>query len=66
MHRSNVGSADASAPQGPWSIRSWQTTSYGSSPAEESAVARGGPVVEQMHFTPGIPLSATLTAAYRF
>ena len=29
-------------------------------------MARGGPVVEQMHFTPGIPLSATLTAAYRF
>jgi hypothetical protein len=34
--------------------------------ADESAVARGAPVVEQMHFTPGIPLSTTLTAAYRF
>jgi outer membrane receptor protein involved in Fe transport len=34
--------------------------------AEASAVMRGGPVVEQMHFTPGLPLSATLTAAYRF
>ena len=34
--------------------------------ADESAVMPGAPVVEQMHFTPGIPLSATLTAAYRF
>lgn len=34
--------------------------------ADESAVEPGGEVVEQMHFTPGIPLSATLTAAYRF
>jgi outer membrane receptor protein involved in Fe transport len=34
--------------------------------ADESAVAPGAPVVEQMHFTPGIPLSATVTAAYRF
>jgi outer membrane receptor protein involved in Fe transport len=34
--------------------------------ADESAVTRGGPIVEQMHFTPGIPLSATATAAYRF
>ncbi len=34
--------------------------------ADESAVVAGGPVVEQMHFTPGIPLSATVTAAYRF
>ena len=33
--------------------------------ADESAVTRGGPVVEQMHFTPGIPLSATVTASYR-
>lgn len=34
--------------------------------ADESAGAPGAPVVEQMHFTPGIPLSATVTAAYRF
>ena len=34
--------------------------------ADESAVTPGAPVVEQMHFTPGIPLSATLTASYRF
>jgi outer membrane receptor protein involved in Fe transport len=34
--------------------------------ADESRVTPTAPVVEQMHFTPGIPLSATLTAAYRF
>jgi outer membrane receptor protein involved in Fe transport len=34
--------------------------------ADASAVMPRGPVVEQMHFTPGIPLSATATAAYRF
>jgi outer membrane receptor protein involved in Fe transport len=34
--------------------------------ADASAVTPGGPIVEQMHFTPGIPLSTTLTAAYRF
>jgi outer membrane receptor protein involved in Fe transport len=34
--------------------------------ADESAVMPGAPTVEQMHFTPGIPLSATVTAAYRF
>jgi len=34
--------------------------------AEASAVVPGGPVIAQMHFTPGIPLSATATAAYRF
>jgi len=34
--------------------------------AEESAVVAGGPVMAQMHFTPGIPLTATATAAYRF
>jgi outer membrane receptor protein involved in Fe transport len=34
--------------------------------ADESAVAPGAPIVEQMHFTPGIPLTATVTAAYRF
>lgn len=34
--------------------------------ADASAVMPGGPIVEQMHFTPGIPLSTTLTAAYRF
>jgi outer membrane receptor protein involved in Fe transport len=34
--------------------------------ADQSAVAPGAPVVEQMHFTPGIPLTATVTAAYRF
>ena len=33
---------------------------------DKSAVAPGAPVVEQMHFTPGIPLTATVTAAYRF
>jgi hypothetical protein len=34
--------------------------------ADESAVMPGAPTIEQMHFTPGIPLSATVTAAYRF
>ena len=34
--------------------------------ADASAVTRGGSIVEQMHFTPGIPLSATAAAAYRF
>jgi hypothetical protein len=34
--------------------------------ADTSAVVRGGPAVEQIHFTPGIPLSATATVAYRF
>ena len=34
--------------------------------AGDSAVMPGAPVVEQMHFTPGIPLTATATAAYRF
>jgi len=34
--------------------------------ADESAVMPGAPAVEQMHFTPGVPLSATVTAAYRF
>ena len=34
--------------------------------ADASAVVAGGPVMEQMHFTPGIPLTATATAAYRF
>ena len=34
--------------------------------ADQSAIVPGGPVVEQMHFTPGIPLTATATAAYRF
>jgi len=34
--------------------------------ADESAVVAGGPVMEQMHFTPGIPLTATATAAVRF
>jgi outer membrane receptor protein involved in Fe transport len=34
--------------------------------ADESAVARGAMPIEQMHFTPGIPLSATATASYRF
>jgi hypothetical protein len=34
--------------------------------ADTSAVVPGGPAIEQMHFTPGIPLTATATAAYRF
>lgn len=34
--------------------------------ADASAVMPGAPVVEQMYFTPGIPLTATATAAYRF
>jgi hypothetical protein len=34
--------------------------------ADASAVTPTSPIVEQMHFTPGIPLSATVTAAYRF
>ena len=34
--------------------------------ADASAVTPGGPAAEQMHFTPGIPLTATVTAAYRF
>ena len=42
--------------------RDWREAQF----ANESAVAPGAPVVEQMHFTPGIPLTATVTAAYRF
>jgi hypothetical protein len=34
--------------------------------ADESAVTRTSAPLEQMHFTPGIPLSATATASYRF
>ena len=34
--------------------------------ADESAIVPGGNTVEQMHFTPGIPLTATITAAYTF
>jgi hypothetical protein len=34
--------------------------------ADTSAIVPGGPAVEQMHFTPGIPLTATATVAYRF
>ncbi len=34
--------------------------------AEQSRVTPTSPVVEQIHFTPGIPLTATVTAAYRF
>ena len=32
--------------------------------ADSSAVTPTAPVVEQMHFTPGIPLTATITVAY--
>jgi outer membrane receptor protein involved in Fe transport len=32
--------------------------------ADTSAVAPGAPAVEQMHFTPGVPLTATITASY--
>ncbi|HEY0191263.1 MAG TPA: TonB-dependent receptor [Kofleriaceae bacterium] len=39
---------------------SWREAQF----ADSSAVTPGGPVVEQMHFTPGIPLSATVTASY--
>jgi outer membrane receptor for Fe3+-dicitrate len=34
--------------------------------AEQSRVSPTAPIVEQMHFTPGMPLTATLTAAYLF
>jgi outer membrane receptor protein involved in Fe transport len=34
--------------------------------ADESRITPTGEVVEQMHFTPGIPLTATFTAAYTF
>ena len=34
--------------------------------AEESRVTPTGDVMEQMHFTPGLPLTATLKAAYSF
>jgi len=34
--------------------------------ADESRVTPTADVVEQMHFTPGIPLTATATAAYTF
>jgi outer membrane receptor protein involved in Fe transport len=34
--------------------------------AEESRVSATAPLVEQMHYTPGIPLTATLKAAYAF
>ncbi|HET7505375.1 MAG TPA: TonB-dependent receptor [Kofleriaceae bacterium] len=33
--------------------------------ADASAVMPGAPTVEQMHFTPGIPLTATLALSYR-
>ena len=32
--------------------------------ADQSRLTPAGEVVEQMHFTPGIPLTATVTAAY--
>lgn len=34
--------------------------------AEESRVSPTAPLVEQMHYTPGMPLTATVTAAYKF
>jgi outer membrane receptor protein involved in Fe transport len=34
--------------------------------ADSSAITPTSPIVEQMHFTPGIPLTATVTAAYQF
>lgn len=34
--------------------------------AEESRVTPDAPLVEQMHYTPGIPLTATVKAAYTF
>lgn len=34
--------------------------------ADNSRVTPASPVVEQMHFTPGIPRTATATVAYRF
>jgi outer membrane receptor protein involved in Fe transport len=34
--------------------------------AEESRVSTTAPLVEQMHFTPGVPLTATLAVAYTF
>ncbi len=34
--------------------------------ADESRVTPTGDVIEQMHFTPGVPLTATVTAAYTF
>ncbi len=34
--------------------------------AEESRVTPTGDVMEQMHFTPGMPLTATVKAAYKF
>jgi hypothetical protein len=34
--------------------------------AATSAITPGAPAVEQMHFTPGIPLTATTTIAYTF
>jgi outer membrane receptor protein involved in Fe transport len=34
--------------------------------ADASRVTPTSPIVEQMHFTPGIPLTATVTATYTF
>lgn len=34
--------------------------------AEESRISPTVPLAEQMHYTPGIPLTATVTAAYKF
>lgn len=34
--------------------------------AGESRVSPGAELVEQMHYTPGIPLTATVAAAYTF
>jgi outer membrane receptor protein involved in Fe transport len=42
--------------------RDWREAQF----ADTSAVVPSGPAIEQMHFTPGTPLTATATAAYRF
>jgi hypothetical protein len=34
--------------------------------AEESRITPAGETLEQMHYTPGMPLTATLKAAYTF
>jgi hypothetical protein len=41
---------------------SWREAQF----AEASRVTPTAPIVEQIHFTPGVPLTATVTAAYRF
>ena len=59
----------AGTERGPWGLNltinnlldaEWREAQF----AEESRVTAMADLVEQMHFTPGIPLTATATASY--